>query len=64
MITDATTTWLRSSFCADGACVEVALMGDYVAIRDGKQTDGQPIVLTADDWAGFLRWLPESAQRE
>lgn len=29
-------TWRRSSFCAQGECVEVAVSGDAVLIRDSK----------------------------
>jgi hypothetical protein len=56
------TKWERSSFCSDSACVEVAaLAGGRVAMRDSKQKDGLPIVMSADDWNGFLHWLSNSS---
>ena len=47
-------TWHRSSFCADGACVEVADLGEHIAIRDGKNLEQPPVKVTRDDWYGFL----------
>lgn len=38
-----TTTWRRSSRCADGACVEIADLGDRVLMRDAKNTS-QPFL--------------------
>jgi len=58
-MSDVTTKWQRSSFCADGACVEVAFLGDHVAMRDSKRKDGPPMILTNDDWAGLIRWLDQ-----
>lgn len=54
---DVTTRWQRSSFCADGACVEVAFLGDRVAIRDSKNKDAEPIVVSSDDFRTFLAWV-------
>ena len=53
----ATTKWQRSSFCADRACVEVARIGDTVALRSSRDTDREPIVFSSQEWAGFVAWL-------
>lgn len=45
--------WLRSSLCGAGNCVEVASLGDGVAVRDSKGgTD--LLVFTADEWRAFV----------
>lgn len=61
---NVTTRWQRSSFCADGNCVEVLRSGDLVMIRDSKRAEARPITLTSEDFSGFVAWLEktESAQ--
>jgi hypothetical protein len=55
--------WQRSTFCADGACVEVAFMVDHVAIRDSKNADGSILVFGYDEWDEFIaRQSSESPQ--
>jgi hypothetical protein len=50
-----TTMWMRSSFCATGSCVEVALIdARLVALRDSKNPDQPPLVFTRADWNEFL----------
>jgi hypothetical protein len=46
--------WLRSSFCADSACVEVADLGDRIAMRDGKRPEQAPIEFDRRTWNVFL----------
>lgn len=46
--------WYRSSFCTNGSCVEVALLGDQVAMRDSKDKDGPTLAFTQTEWAAFL----------
>jgi hypothetical protein len=48
----------RSSFCAEGSCVEVAaLPGDGIVMRDSKDTrpDAPRLTFTAAEWDVFLR---------
>lgn len=45
--------WQRATACADGACVEVAFTGDRVLVRDSKQPDGAPMVITPEEWEAF-----------
>ena len=59
---DVPTHWRRSSFCADSACVEIAYIGDHVAIRDSKNKDGEPLVVSADDFRIFLAWADAAAR--
>ncbi|MEV6300426.1 DUF397 domain-containing protein [Actinoplanes sp. NPDC051861] len=52
---ESTLEWSRSSFCADGACVEVAPRGDgWVSLRDSKNPDQPPLEFSSLDWDGFL----------
>ncbi|WP_433253842.1 DUF397 domain-containing protein [Streptosporangium sp. CA-135522] len=52
-LTDA--VWQKSSYSgANGDCVEVANMGDVVAVRDSKNAEGPKLVFSAADWAAFL----------
>jgi len=46
--------WRRSSFCGDGACVEVAREGDEILVRDSKDSDGPVLRFTPEEWAAFL----------
>jgi hypothetical protein len=43
----------RSS--ATGQCVEVAYVGQAVAIRDSKNPGGPKLIFTRHDWAIFIR---------
>ncbi len=51
---ETTMEWVRSSFCSEGACVEVAPHGDLVAMRDGKDRQGAQLRFTRSEWRGFL----------
>ena len=47
--------WQKSLRSAvNGACVEVALWGIMVAVRDSKQPQGPALTYTRDEWAAFL----------
>jgi len=46
---------MKSSFCADRTCVEVApIDNDVVAIRDSKNLDQAHLVVSAGAWNAFL----------
>lgn len=50
--------WRKSSRSGGGGqCVEVAVMGDQVAIRDSKDPDGPMLIFPADAWRSFVRWI-------
>ena len=56
-------TWRRSARSAgNGCCVEVALLGDGVAVRDSKDPEGPTLAFAAPAWKGFLASL--SPQRD
>jgi hypothetical protein len=46
--------WRKSTRCESNACVEVASLGESVAMRDSKRTDGPVLVFTAQAWHDFL----------
>nr|WP_084298145.1 DUF397 domain-containing protein [Actinoplanes friuliensis] len=48
---DREVRWI--SRCADGACVEVALDGEDVLVRDSKRTDGPSLKFSRSEWAAF-----------
>jgi len=50
-----TENWIKSSFCADKSCVEVARTGTVVLVRDGKNRDQQHLRVPREDWNAFLR---------
>jgi hypothetical protein len=39
----------------NGSCVEVADLGNLVAVRDSKDKTGPKLVFTPDAWRGFIR---------
>lgn len=48
--------WVRSSRCGgSGSCLEAARGPDgAVWVRDGKDPGGEMLVLTRDQWRGFV----------
>ncbi|MCM3882475.1 DUF397 domain-containing protein [Frankia sp. R82] len=48
--------WRRSSYSngAGGMCVEVAPLGEGVAVRDSKNPTGPVLAFTAPEWDAFL----------
>ena len=49
--------WRRSSRCSTGGCVEVALVGDTVLVRDSK-LDGSPILqFDRNEWHDFRQGI-------
>jgi hypothetical protein len=47
--------WRKSQKSANnGGCVEVANLGDHVAVRDSKNPDGPALIFTAFEWDCFL----------
>jgi len=51
---DETGKWRRSTFCADGACVEIAEEGDRVLMRDAKNTGQQALDFDRVVWTHFM----------
>ena len=47
--------WFKSSKSANnGQCVEVAFVGEQVAVRDSKNPTGPALLFTQDDWSAFI----------
>ena len=47
--------WRKSTLSTTNGCVEVAVVGDRVAVRDAKQQGRGPVLeFTAEEWAAFL----------
>lgn len=48
--------WRTSSYSngAGGMCVEVARVGDGVAVRDSKNPDGAILAFSGAEWQAFL----------
>ena len=48
------TVWLRSTYCANNTCIEVAFLDNEVAIRDSKNVDGLVLRFTPAEWSDFV----------
>ena len=44
----------RSNHGAEGGCVEVAGLPDYVVVRDSKNPSGSTLAITRAEWRSFL----------
>jgi hypothetical protein len=47
--------WRKSTLSTTNGCVEVAVVGDRIAVRDSKDRGRGPVLeFTAAEWAAFL----------
>jgi hypothetical protein len=46
--------WMRSSFCSDHACIEVATLDGDVVIRDSKDLSQPFLRFSKAEWHAFL----------
>lgn len=48
--------WLRGSQAADseGGHLEIAFVGDHVAMRNSAQPDGPALIFTPAEWEAFV----------
>ncbi|MFC7530769.1 DUF397 domain-containing protein [Actinoplanes sp. GCM10030250] len=61
----STSTWTRSSFCADSACVEVApLESGDIGLRDAKYPDLPHLSFGREDWHAFLDEVTAGGYRD
>ena len=47
-------SWQRSSFCANGSCVEVAREGETVLLRDSKRLAQAPLRFDLQEFSAFV----------
>jgi hypothetical protein len=47
-------TWQKSSRSGSGGCVEVAFVGENVAVRDSKDQSGPVLFFTPFEWDAFV----------
>ena len=47
--------WRTSTFCSNGACVEIADSPEGIMLRDSKNPDVAPFVFTRDEWSAFVK---------
>jgi len=53
-VTGAGPFWRKSSASGSGDCVEVALQGEAVIVRDSKRGDSNILEFTHSEWGAFL----------
>jgi hypothetical protein len=46
--------WVKSTFCADNACLETAAVESDVAVRDGKNVEKPFLRFSRTDWNAFV----------
>ncbi len=50
-----TAAWRKSSHSSSGGCVEVAMLGDAIGVRDTKDRgEGPVLVFNRREWMAFL----------
>jgi Domain of unknown function (DUF397) len=54
MVDLSTARWRKSSRSSVNGCVEVAFVGDRVAVRDSKDPGGPVLLFSAHEWVAFL----------
>jgi hypothetical protein len=53
-MSDPADTWVRSSYCSDTTCVEVATSAGDILVRDGKHRENQFLRFSSAEWDDFL----------
>ena len=53
--------WRRSTSCHGGTCLEVASLGDMIAIRDSSKPDGPIITYAFSRWCEFVQMIKDGA---
>jgi hypothetical protein len=56
------TSWVKSSFCADSACLEVAIIDADVAVRDSKDANRPFLTFSKADWNAFVEAIAAEKQ--
>lgn len=58
---DVAPSWRKSSASASGDCVEVALQGESILVRDSKNRQPYILQFTRSEWEAFL-WGARSGE--
>jgi hypothetical protein len=53
----AAVVWHKSSFSANGDCIEVAIQDDSVLIRDTKNRSGGTVSASSSAWQEFIQGI-------
>jgi hypothetical protein len=54
MLDFSTAVWRKSSHSGSNGCVEVARVGDLIAVRDSKDPEGGVLLFNAREWRAFV----------
>lgn len=46
--------WKRSTFCGETSCVEIAITGDGIGVRDSKLATSPVLSFTRSEWDAFV----------
>ena len=46
--------WRTSSVCSVNGCIEVAALGESIAVRDSKNPDSTIQMYSPEEWTAFL----------
>ncbi|MQT05077.1 DUF397 domain-containing protein [Streptomyces jumonjinensis] len=57
------TAWFKSSYSSqdNGNCVEVAVLGHRIGIRDSKKKSGPALAVEAPAWSAFVGFAVSEA---
>jgi hypothetical protein len=47
--------WRKSRLCDSNACVEAAMVGEEIAVRDSKDPNGPILRFTVSEWNAFVK---------
>lgn len=48
------TKWVKSGRCESASCVEVAVVGEEILVRNSTDTTGPVLTFTRDEWVAFV----------
>jgi hypothetical protein len=48
-------SWRKSAYSGGGNCLEVAFVGDVIAVRDSKHRTGPVLLFTLTEWEAFTK---------